>query len=59
MGFLISFELFDDVVGIFGVVFRNPSLNTGSVKQEHGSFFLINLLTNGFGQVNKPVKHGL
>jgi hypothetical protein len=32
VSFLKSFELFDDTVGIFGVIFRNLCFNTGSVK---------------------------
>ncbi len=59
MGFLKSFELPDDAVGIFGVVFFHPGFNAGGIKQDHGSFFQINLLANWFGKVYKTLKHVL
>ena len=57
--FFEGFQLSDDTVGIFGIIFGNPGFNTGGIKKEHGSFCLINPLADRFGQVNKPVKHGL
>ena len=59
VGFFEGFQLPDDTVRIFGVVFRNPGLNTGGIKKEHGSLCVINLLADWFGQVNEPVKHRL
>lgn len=54
-----GFQLFDDTVGIFGIIFSHPCLNAGGIKEQHGRFFLINPLAYRFGQVNKPVEHGL
>ena len=57
--FFERFQLFDNGIGIFRIVFRYPCFNTRGVKQKHGCFFGINLLADWFGQVNKPVKQGL
>ena len=59
IGFFKGFELFDDMVGIFRIIFRNPSLNARGVKEKYRRFLLINTLAYGFGQVNKPVEHRL
>ena len=47
MGFRKGFQLFDDTVGIFGIVLSHPSFDTGSIKQKHGSFIGVNLLATG------------
>lgn len=57
--FFEGFKLFDDTVGIFGIVFCNPCLNAGGVKEKHGSFLCINTMADWFGQVNKMIEHGL
>ena len=57
--FFEGFQLPDDTVGIFGIVFGNPGLNAGGVKEKHGSFCRINPLADRFGQVNKVIKHRL
>ena len=57
--FFEGFQLPDDAVGIFGIVFGNPGLNAGGVKEKHSRFCLINPLADRFSQVSKPVKHGL
>jgi len=59
MGFLKGFQLFDDTVGILGIVLSHPSFDTGSIKQKHGSFIGVNLLADRFGQINKMAEHGL
>lgn len=41
------------------IVFGNPGLNAGGVKEKHSRFCLINPLADRFSQVSKPVKHGL
>lgn len=58
-GFFKSLELFDDAVGIFGIVFSNPCFNAGSIKQNQGCLFDIDALAYGFGQINESVKHSL
>ena len=57
--FFEGFELFDDTVGIFGIVFRHPGLNAGGVKKKHGRFLFINTLADRFGQFHKVIKHRL
>ena len=37
----------------------NPCLNSGCVKEKHGSFLRINTMADRFGQVNKMIEHGL
>ena len=54
----ISYQLLYDTVGVFGIVFRYPCLNAGSVKENHGCFFLIDLLADWFGKVSKAAEHG-
>lgn len=53
------FELSDDTVGIFKIVFSHPSFNARGIKEQHRCFFFINSLAYRFGQGNKPVKHRL
>ena len=57
-GFRISFELPDDPIGVFGVVFCNPGLYAGGIKDSHGSLGGINGLADWFGKVNKAVENG-
>lgn len=54
-----GFQLSDDAVGILRVVFRNPGLNAGSVKQKHGRFISVNPLADWFRQVSKALEQGL
>ncbi len=56
--FFEGFQLFDDTVCIFGIAFCNPCLNTGCVKERHGSFLCINTMADRFGQVNKMIEQG-
>lgn len=58
-GFGVSLKLFDDTVGVFRVVFRNPGFNTGGIKDSHRSFFGIDLLANGFRDIDKAIKNNL
>ena len=57
--FFKGFELFDNTVGIFGIVFSHPGFNAGGIEERHGCFFQINPLAYRFGQVNKVIEHGL
>lgn len=59
MVFLKGFQLFDDTVGIFGIILSYPCFNTGSTKQSHGSLVSINALADRFGQVDQSVEHRL
>lgn len=52
-------QLFDNTVGVFRIVFCNPSLNARGVKEQHRRFLFINTLAYRFGQTNKMVEHGL
>lgn len=54
-----GFQLSDDAVGILWVVFRNPGLNGGSVKQKHGRSGGINALADRLRQVSKAAEQGL
>ena len=58
-GLCISFELFDDAVGIFGVVFCNPCLYAGGIKDSHGSHGGIDGLADWLGKINKTIENGL
>ena len=53
------FQLFDDTVGVLGIIFCNPGLNAGSVKKEHRGFRLIDLLADRFGKVYETIKQCL
>lgn len=57
--FFKRFELLDDTVGVFGIVFRHLRFSAGGIKEKHRGFFRINSLTDRLAQVNKPVKEGL
>lgn len=59
MGFCISFELFDDAVGVFGIVFRDPSFDSGKSKNNHIRFRRIDCLADGFGKVSQLIKNKL
>lgn len=52
-GFAIGFELFDDSVGVFEIIFRNPGLNAGKIKDSHRGFNRINMLADGLSNVNQ------
>ena len=51
LGFGISFQLSDNPVGVFGIIFGNKSLNTGRIKNRHISPGRINRLAYGFGKI--------
>ena len=57
--FFEGFQLLDDTVCIFGIIFRNLCLNARGVKKKHRGFMQIDPLAGRFSQVNKPVKHRL
>ena len=57
MEFLKSFQLFDNAVGIFQVIFRNSYLNSGGIKDCHGSKSRIEFLTDWLSQINKVIEH--
>ncbi len=59
VGFFKGFELFDNAVVIFGIVFRHLGFNAGGIEERHGCFFQINPLADRFGQINKVIKHRL
>lgn len=46
-------ELFDDPVGVFGIIFRDPGFNAGRIKDRHRGFNGINLLADGLSNVNQ------
>lgn len=53
MGFCIGFELFNDEVSVFEVVFCDPGFDSGRIKNSHICFCRINRVANGFRKVNK------
>lgn len=59
MSLLKGFQLFDDTVGVFGIVFSYPCFDTRGVKEKDSCFILMNLLSYRFGQINKMAEHGL
>lgn len=59
MGFFKSFELPDDAVSVFEVVFGDPGFDAGGIKEEHGSLPCVDLLADGFSQINQTIKHCL
>src|SRR5699024_3432394 len=59
MCFRKGFQLTDDPIGIFGIVFGDKSFNTGRIKDGHICFCRVDCLTNRFGNVNKVIKYEL
>lgn len=59
MGLCISFELFDDTVGVFGVIFRDPGFDAGRIENGHICFSRIDSLTDRFSKVNKLFENKL
>ena len=59
MGFFESFQLFDDAVYVFRIIFCNSSFNTGGIKDCYGSKMGIQLLADRFGQINEVIEHRL
>lgn len=53
IGFCIGFQLSDDTVGIFGIIFPDKSIDSGGIKDGHVRFDRINGLTNWFRKINK------
>lgn len=58
-GFCVGFELFDDTVGILGVIFRNPGFYAGRIKDGHICPTGINGQADWLSKVNQTVKNGL
>lgn len=59
MGFCICFQLADDTICVFGVVFGDIGFNPGCIEQEHRSQIGIYFLADRFRDVNETVKYGL
>ena len=59
LSFFECLELFDDAVGVFGIVFRYPCFDAGGVKNSHGGKGGIDLLADWLRQIHKVVEHGL
>lgn len=53
IGFCIGFELLNDVVGVYRIVFCHISFNVGSIKQKHGGKIAINVMAYRFGNINQ------
>lgn len=51
--------MFDDAVGIFGIVFRDECLNAGRIKDGHIGFGGVDGLANRFGEINEVIKDRL
>ena len=58
-GFCISFELFDDTVGIFGIVFSNPGFYARRIKDGHSCLSRIYCLTDRFRNINETMEYEL
>lgn len=58
-GLCICFELFDNTVGIFGIVFRNPGLYARGIKDGHISPGRIDCLTDWLSKIDQVVKKEL
>ena len=58
-GFCISFELFDDTVGILGIVFSNPSFYARRIKDGHSCLSRIYCLTDRFRNINETMEYEL
>lgn len=58
-GFCICFELFDDTVGILGIIFCNPGFYAGGIEDGHRSADRINCLADWFSKVDQAVKKDL
>ena len=59
MGFFKGFQLFDNTVSVFGIIFSDPGFYTGGIKDGHGCKSRIKLLADWFGQLNQVVEHRL
>ena len=49
VSFGISFELLDNTICVFRIIFSNESLNTRRIKDSHIRFGRINSMTDWFG----------
>ena len=58
-GFSVGFELFDNAVGILWIIFRNPCLYAGRIKNGHISLAGINGLADWLSKVNQALKNSL
>ena len=54
-----SFQLLDDTVCVFRIVFSDPGFYPGGIKDGHGCKGRIKLLADRFGQINQVVEHRL
>ena len=59
MFFCIGFELFDDAVGVFGIILCDPGFDPGGIKNGHICFDGIDRLADWFRKVGKPVENKL
>lgn len=59
MGFSISFQLLNNTVCIFRVVFSYKCFDAGRIKNGHIGFFRINSLSDWFSNINKVIKYHL
>ena len=58
-GFGISLELFDNAVGILGVIFGNPCFYARGIKDGHSGLRRVDGLTDGLRKIDQPFKNGL
>ncbi|GEM_PF-6226421 len=58
-GLGIGFELFDDPVCVFGIIFSNPGFDAGRIKDRHCNFRRIYILADGLSKINQPFENGL
>lgn len=54
-----SFNLFDDLVCVFRIIFSDKSLDSGGIKDCHIGFGRVNGLADRFSKVNKAAENGL
>ena len=59
MIFCIGFELFDDTVGVFGIILCDPGFDSGGIKNGHIRFGGIDCLTDRFRKVGEPDENKL
>ena len=59
IGLCIGFELLNDAVGVYRIVFCHISFNAGSIKQKQGGKIAINVMAYQFGHINKFIKKRL
>lgn len=57
MGFCIGFELFDDTVGVFGIVFCDPGFDPRRIENSHICLCRIDGVTDGFRKGNELIEN--